>query len=156
MHRSVSRGDLDAQSVARSYNETIIRPVTRTLRGGGGVVGGGISAATSHRSNRSHVTSEVKIHIYDKLELKLVVNELTCCFCFSLAGRSHHGGAGRRFVICSVAQRQPDLQVTCKYIDICYYHLVAILSLYAAVYQRNIFLSASCKNAVKGRGRETR
>ncbi|XP_059094524.1 uncharacterized protein LOC131889443 [Tigriopus californicus] len=52
IHRSVSRGDLDradAQSVARSYNETIIRPVTRPLH---------TPAATSYRSNRSHATSE--------------------------------------------------------------------------------------------------
>ena len=45
---------------ARSYNETIIRPVTRVLHGGrGGGSRGGQSAATSHRSNRSHATSEV-------------------------------------------------------------------------------------------------
>ena len=50
LHRSVSRGDLDAQSVARSYNETIIRPVTRPLH---------TPAGTSYRSNRSHATSEV-------------------------------------------------------------------------------------------------
>lgn len=49
LHRSVSRGDLDAQSVARSYNETIIRPVTRPLH---------TPAGTSYRSNRSHATSE--------------------------------------------------------------------------------------------------
>ena len=72
-HRSVSRGDLDAmdrsflhyikvnsinnsyfraetRSVARSYNETIIRPVTRRLQS---------AAGTSYRSNRSTRTSEV-------------------------------------------------------------------------------------------------
>jgi len=54
-HRSVSRGDLDmveraeTQSVARSYNETIIRPVTRKLH---------TPAGTSYRSNRSNRTSE--------------------------------------------------------------------------------------------------
>jgi len=54
-HRSVSRGDLDAmdraetRSVARSYNETIIRPVTRRLQS---------AAGTSYRSNRSTRTSE--------------------------------------------------------------------------------------------------
>ena len=70
-HRSVSRGDLDAmdrfydcndskentnemsraetRSVARSFNETIIRPVTRRLQS---------AAGTSTRSNRSTRTSE--------------------------------------------------------------------------------------------------
>ena len=50
--------------IHRSYNETIIRPVTRVLHGGGGGGSrGGQSAATSHRSNRSHVTSEVSAMI---------------------------------------------------------------------------------------------
>ena len=54
-HRSVSRGDFDAmdradtRSVARSFNETIIRPVTRRLQS---------AAGTSTRSNRSTRTSE--------------------------------------------------------------------------------------------------
>ena len=72
-HRSVSRGDLDVmdrfvvdndcdcidndndvsraetRSVARSFNETIIRPVTRRLQS---------AAGTSTRSNRSTRTSE--------------------------------------------------------------------------------------------------
>ena len=51
---------LTRSTSARSYNETIIRPVTRVLHGGrGGGSRGGQSAATSHRSNRSHATSEV-------------------------------------------------------------------------------------------------
>lgn len=53
MHRSVSRGELDrtdAQSVARSYNETIIRAVTRPLH---------TPTGTSYRSSRSRATSEV-------------------------------------------------------------------------------------------------
>ena len=76
-HRSVSRGDLDGmdryyhtsslitvmtntcyraetRSVARSYNETIIRPVTRRLQS---------AAGTSYRSNRSTRTSEVSSNI---------------------------------------------------------------------------------------------
>jgi len=54
-HRSVSRGDIDVldraetRSVARSFNETIIRPVTRRLQS---------AAGTSTRSNRSTRTSE--------------------------------------------------------------------------------------------------
>merc|ERR1719412_2694353 len=54
-HRSVSRGDLDAmdraetRSVARSFNETIIRPVTRRLQS---------AAGSTTRSNRSTRTSE--------------------------------------------------------------------------------------------------
>ena len=52
LHRSVSRGELDTQSVARSYNETIIRPVTRPLH---------TPTGASYRSSRSHATSEVSI-----------------------------------------------------------------------------------------------
>ena len=55
LHLSVSRGDLDradTRSEARSYNETIIRPVTRRLN---------TPAGTSYRSSRSHATtSEVR------------------------------------------------------------------------------------------------
>jgi hypothetical protein len=54
-HLSVSRGDLDradtrsvTRSEARSYNETIIRPVTRRLN---------TPAGTSYRSSRSHATT---------------------------------------------------------------------------------------------------
>jgi len=47
-----SRQDLDAQSVARSYNETIIRPAQRPLHTPSG--------AASYRSSRSHAgTSDV-------------------------------------------------------------------------------------------------
>lgn len=58
LHLSVSRGELDrssrasradTRSEARSYNETIIRPVTRRLN---------TPAGTSNRSSRSHATSE--------------------------------------------------------------------------------------------------
>lgn len=51
LHLSVSRGDLDradTRSEARSYNETIIRPVTRRLN---------TPAGTSYRSSRSHATT---------------------------------------------------------------------------------------------------
>jgi len=51
LHISVSRGDLDradTRSEARSYNETIIRPVTRRLN---------TPAGTSYRSSRSHATT---------------------------------------------------------------------------------------------------
>lgn len=59
LHLSVSRGDLDradTRSEARSYNETIIRPVTRRLN---------TPAGTSYRSSRSHATtSEVRNRSY--------------------------------------------------------------------------------------------
>lgn len=57
-HRSVSRGDLDAmdraetRSVARSFNETIIRPVTRRLQSAAG------TSSRGSNGNRSTRTSE--------------------------------------------------------------------------------------------------
>merc|ERR1712018_905052 len=51
LHLSVSRAELDradTRSEARSYNETIIRPVTRRLN---------TPAGTSYRSSRSHATT---------------------------------------------------------------------------------------------------
>lgn len=44
---------MDTRSEARSYNETIIRPVTRRINAPQG--------GTSYRSNRSQATSEVTI-----------------------------------------------------------------------------------------------
>ena len=54
--RSVTRSE------ARSYNETIIRPVTRRLN---------TPAGTSYRSSRSHATtSEVSKKIYEEEKKK--------------------------------------------------------------------------------------
>lgn len=54
-HHAASRAG-DTHSVARSYNETIIRPVTRPLHSSTG-------GASSFRGSRSHVgTSEVRYY----------------------------------------------------------------------------------------------
>ena len=90
LHLSVSRGDLDradTRSEARSYNETIIRPVTRRLN---------TPAGTSYRSSRSHATtSEVRNRSYH-------VTFFNWIGLFS--GRANDGRTGRRILLCRFSQ----------------------------------------------------
>ena len=92
LHLSVSRGDLDradTRSEARSYNETIIRPVTRRLN---------TPAGTSYRSSRSHATtSEVRNRSY---HVKVALFNWIGLF----LGRSNDGRTGRRILLCRFSQ----------------------------------------------------